>query len=171
MKLIGIIMTAGGFSYIGFIKSRKLRMRIRALSAAISALEIMENEISYSKKTVPEILCLLSNEAEDIIRPIFESVLNCIDRSDEYTFSEKWKVCVKDIAPHCFLSKDDIYILLKLSTIIGRYDSEEQVKSISLIVRMLSENMRCAEGEYASKSRIYRALSIAAGLAAVIVAV
>lgn len=160
LKLTGAVMIVGGGAVWGFLQADKLKKRSEELSKIISALRLLENDISYGKRDIKNALNsigkiqgvkIFSDAAENMnTNGIKKAFLTALEKEGE-----------------CLLGTDKEAMKI-LAENLGMTDSASQISSIRHAIGILEGAQDSAAAEYARSGRLYRNIGVLAGLAAVI---
>ena len=155
-KLAGAVLIISAFGLWGFSKSEKLKTRNESLLNIISALALLENEISYAQKSMRDALLQIGTLTNI---PLFTAVSKNIGTSDmQEVFSSALSNC------NMSLSKSDNQTLLEFSQSLGGLDCVSQIKSILHTKELLKMAQNEAYEEYKKYSRLYRSTGILLGV-------
>lgn len=156
LKLTGAVLIISAFGLWGFSKSEKLKKRNESLLNIISALAILENEVSYAQKSMRDALLQIGTLTNI---PLFTAVSKNIGTSDmQEVFSSALSSCNMN------LSKGDNQTLLEFSQNLGGLDCVSQIKSILHTKELLKMAQNEAYDEYKKYSRLYRSTGILLGV-------
>lgn len=169
LKILGTILIIGSFSAIGISAKQTMLRRVRAISSVIAALEIISSELSYKLTTLPDIIGLLASDSRPAIREIFRDMLRQMKKEDGLSLEYKWMKAFKTSGAEAGLSSEEILLLCDLSSFIGKYDVEQQLKTLSYTKRRLENCLKVSKDEMKSKGNVYRTCSIAAGILLVLI--
>lgn len=155
-KLCGAILIISAFSLWGFSKSEKLKTRSESLLHIISALTLLENEISYAQKSMRDALLQIGTLTNI---PFFTAVSENIGTSDmQEVFSLALSKCNMN------LSKSDNQMILEFSQNLGDLDCASQIKSILHTKELCKIAQGEAYEEYKKYSRLYRSTGFLLGV-------
>ncbi|MBR4723782.1 MAG: stage III sporulation protein AB [Clostridia bacterium] len=156
LKLTGAVLIISAFGLWGFSKSEKLKKRNECLLNIISALAILEKEVSYAQKCMRDALLQIGTLTNI---PLFTAVSKNIGTSDmQEVFSSALSSCNMN------LSKGDNQTLLEFSQNLGGLDCVSQIKSILHTKELLKMAQNEAYDEYKKYSRLYRSTGILLGV-------
>lgn len=150
---------------IGLRKIDSLKTRITALEGMIYAVEYMRSEIYFRLTPIPEIIKELAKITQPPLGAFFTQ---CAEDIDNEEFELLWKEALR-LKLNDILTDEDIRTLGQLGSVLGRYDLEGQLRSIDSAVAHLTKSKEAAELDKSSNSKVYAALGMAAGVAAVVI--
>jgi len=156
IKLLGTLLIVSSSGALGFLKSQRLKKRSDSLSRLISALVLLETEISYGRKSIKD--AFLSIGASENM-PFFTLVSEKIgNMSVSDAFSNSIKCC-----DMCLLGTDNI-VLLEFASTLGSLDTASQIKSITHTKELLSIAQKEAYEYYKKYGRFYRNMGLLLGI-------
>ncbi len=162
-------MILGGSAAAGIFAAYRLKYRCRVLSALLRSLEYMEAEITSRLTPLPEIISVLSKEAQPPLGDFFKKMLGRYNAlQGESPFSAIWAHSL-DLSPELELRPEEMRLLKELGGVLGRYEAEQQIKLIGYTRQRLGTMLDGAEKERERQSRMYGILGVAGGIAAVII--
>ncbi len=168
LKLAGVILLlagAAGFSY-SLCNDRKRQLQI--LKEIRYMYQLIQNEIRYTKVTLPEICKGL---AETIAEP-FGNILKQI--GEEMTLEQEeglvsiWKSRMQEGLKDMPLTKEQKKALLRFPECINLADCDGQAKALQRQIEELSRGIVQLEEEEKSKNKVIMSLGIAVGVFLVI---
>lgn len=168
LKLLGAILIIGSCGALGLSARQELRLRITAIDGCMKALQRIENEIDCCRTPSDELITQLSQEGDAQVLPIFRRMAEQIGRADGLSLGYKWCRALKDIGPSCGLREEELGILCDASAFLGRYDSDQQLRSLRLTVSRLEAVRGEAAEDLKNKGNLYRTCGLTLGLLAVI---
>lgn len=161
VKLLGIVLVAGGAAAMGHAAIERLQARAAALRALADALELMERELCFRLTPMPELFAELARRAQPPADRFFRQCAAGLDELPRRTLGELWQTAAAEHLPA--LRRADLEVLLPLGAVLGRYGGEEQRQALAQAAAELRQILAAADGERRQQSRVYTALSIAAG--------
>ncbi|GHU60655.1 stage III sporulation protein SpoAB [Clostridia bacterium] len=168
LRIIGALLVAGGMASAGIMAVWRMGERVRALSGMVAALDIIQTEISFRLTSIPDIIDMLAAGFPPPISSLFTDCQKNIGRLGELPFSAIWAKSVKSFSEGTFKPRER-ETLLELGNVLGRYDSDGQTQAISYARRRFEGFLQNAEEEKSRQGKVYGALGIASGAAAMIV--
>lgn len=164
IKIIGILMIITACSAFGMRANRRLTIRVQALSSMITAINIIKSEILFKQTQLPEIIEILTYEANPEIRELFKKLQKEMQNADEKTFSHKFTKVLNENEYALNFHKEDTKILSDLGFSLGRYDVETQANIIEYTKQRLDMNLSKAIKEREEQGRIYKTIGIGLGV-------
>ncbi len=161
LKLIGAVMIIFGGGFWGISQSAALKKRKDTIEALITALSLLETEISYGKRDIKKIL-----KGIGIAQNLW-IFTNISDQLYEMSLSEAFNAAVKN--RDTYLSVEDKDILLTMAENLGKTDTQNQFKCISYTKKRLEAARLCAAEDCAGKGHLYRGAGILIGSMAAII--
>ena len=143
----------------GCSKTSALKKRERELGKIITALSMLENEITYGKRDIKTALLTAGRvarvemfifAAENLEKGIKESMKRALDNCGEG------------------LLGTDKSVLLTLSEILGMTNSEVQIKNIRYCIEQLKTLKEFAKNDFERLGKMYKGLGLLSGIFIVI---
>lgn len=141
-----------------------MRKRILSLKQLLVFIETINSQISFSKKTIQEIIENISLKEEMKLKIICE-----LSENKSGDFQSAWRNSVNRYYSDDFLDKEDAKILLSFGNSLGVTDIEGQENNCRLHILMLEKQLTTAEENLKEKSKINTALSSFLALASIII--
>ncbi len=141
-----------------------MKKRIVSLRELIILIENIDSQISYSKKTIQEIIREFTHSADTELKTMSELI-----RCENGNFSDNWQNCVKKFSGEDCINKEDEKILLSFGKILGVTDVNGQKGNCRLHKVMLEKRLKDAEEKIKEKSRVNTAVSFFLALSIVII--
>lgn len=170
LKMIGAMCVIGGSIGFGMAGAGQLRAREETLGELCSAFAWLEEELSFSLTPLPDLLERLGQSRSGQVGEFFAQVSRTLKRAPEEGFRGAWRVA----ASGCCLGvlrEEELCVVMGLGDTLGRYDAKSQCQALRLAGGRLEKFRQRAGEERSRLGRVYMALSVAAGLAAVLVLV
>lgn len=146
-KVIMCLVIVFSSGVVGFSLSNKLSKRKEILEMFSLELNSCATRIRYSSDTLAR---------------IFSHRFNDYVFSDEKSFYIQWSEVVKLYEK--YLIKDDVELLKSFAQNLGTADIETEIGNINMYIEMLKSNISDAHECITKKSKLYRVLSLSAGL-------
>lgn len=127
-------------------------------------IETINSQISFSKKTIQEIIENISLKEEMKLKMICE-----LSEDKSRDFQSVWRNSVNRYYSDDSLDKEDAKILLSFGNSLGVTDIEGQENNCRLHISMLEKQLTTAEENLKEKSKINTALSSFLALASIII--
>ena len=141
---------------IGFSLSGKLRTRCNFLRAFLDFLCNLEANIRFSGE---DIFSLIEKSATNNILDVFKN---------NTSSKEFWLNSLSKIPFDYGLKNEDFSLLKDFGAVLGLTDVDGQLNHIQLYKNLFDTQLKKAEKEYTSKSKLYKVISFYAGTAIVL---
>ena len=156
IKLLGTLLIITASSALGFLRSQRLKKRSDNLSRLISALVLLETEISYGQRSIKDALLSIGiSENMPFFSHISEKI-GSLSVSD--AFSDSIKCC-----DMCFSGTDNT-TLLEFASTLGSLDTSSQIKSIMHTKELLGIAQKESYEYYKKYGRLYRNMGLLLGI-------
>lgn len=164
LKLAGILLLMIGCTGLGINKVSEEKRRIKELREIRRMIVRMQNEMSYGKRTLPEICLLFGQCMEEPYRSAFLELFYKLEENDGTVLEVMWKEQMDACMMGLPLKEEEKIILRDLPQHLGIQDEAMQAADIGQSLDMLEDHIRQAETEYESKTRMIMSISVMAGL-------
>ena len=165
MKLAGAVFVWLGCALCGVQAAANLSRHTRLLESLVCALEQMERELVLSHLPMPELLERVEMSTSGPAAQLFAVCGRLLKQ--EYSFAHAWAGAVEEME----LPQEELTCLSGLGTLLGRFEAEEQGKSVNRVRRELEQWVVRARECQRAYGRVYGMLGITAGSFLVIVLV
>lgn len=127
LKLIGSVMVFGSCAALGLSARQNLRRRVAAADAMLLALGLIRSEISGRRTPMPEIVGLLTENEQPIIRKVFRTLQRRLREQNGLSLGYLWRSTLRDCRAQVGLGTQECDILCDAANYLGRYDADEQL--------------------------------------------
>ena len=169
LKLIGSVMVFGSCAALGLSARQNLRRRVAAADAMLLALGLIRSEISGRRTPMPEIVGLLTENEQPIVRKIFRTLQRRLREQNGLSLGYLWRSTLRDCRAQVGLGTQECDILCDAANYLGRYDADEQLTGLSQVERRLAASREAAQEDLANRGNLYRTCGIALGLLVILV--
>ena len=166
IRLLGAMLLSGGASALGLLAAAQLNRRVQSLRALLSALELLERELSYRLTPMPALLGELTRRSPPPVNGFFARCLDGLSTLGERTLSDLWNEALEAVP--MYLAEEERQVMRELGGILGRYDGEGQRESLGLARARLGQQLSAAAEERTRLGRVYSVLGLTAGTVLVI---
>ena len=167
MKLAGIVFIVVSAGSVGLRISSGLRKRCRLLRQLLTALQVMENEIGFCSTPLPQVFALMAVRADGALSRVFSSVAKTMDKRRWISPQSAMEQALQE-EPQLGEDKQIAEELLALTSGLGKYDRECQMKTLNKAKKQVEELIQAAEQECSMRSKTYEVLGICAGISVAI---
>ena len=167
--ILGLIMLVAASSGLGFYFSGMLKERANKLREAVLFLRTVERELQYSLDLTDKIIEKIDAEGRFRgLKAVSECAVLC--RKGEI-FPKAWEKSVAAAKREMKLTDAEARVFSQLSTALGKYDAQSQVKAIEEIALRMEGFVGEAEKKYEEKGTLYRTLGtlLGAGMAILLI--
>ncbi len=165
IKIIGAILVIGGCGSFGFILAAAHKRQVRFLSALLSAIAFMECEIQYKLTPLPDLCRLTADVCSGILKKLF---LSFAKELDSQISPDVAKCMHAAIAQHPEIPETTKSVLRLLSTAIGQFNLEGQLKGLAAVEAQCKNDLQKLTNNQDVRIRNYQTLGLCAGAAVVI---
>ena len=168
LKLIASIGIIGVSSYLGYVKSQKLKDREYILRDMVTFLEMVRNEISYMLSYLPNAYEVarqnLNTRLKEVIGNIVVDMLNK-DYSNEVVFAS----ISNNLSQLSELSEYDKSVFSSILNSLGKSDLDSQLNIIENSIKILENQIKEANETKLANSKMYRVVGTIAGIMIVVI--
>ena len=168
-KLAGGLLVIGASTALGFLLAANFERRPRELSELITALGLLEMEITYGGTPLAEAFAGIAARTGRPAREIMLEAHRRLTGGAGVTAMEAWGRAVDAAWGATSLGPGDRITLLDFGASLGASDREDQVKHIRLAVERLRKAEAEARGDAVRLGRLWKNLGFLAGVMLVIV--
>ena len=160
-----VVLSTGG---AGLFLTQKYQRRPREVRELIYVLNVLENEIAFLSRRLPEAFLNISVQMKYPMATVFIEIANIMKSNKSLDFHTIWKDALKKVLASTSLQNDELEIINNLGLTLGRTDTDGQVRCIRMAINQL-KNQEITAMEVAKKlGTSFRNLGIFLGLGIVI---
>jgi len=167
-RLIGGLLIVSTTGFAGWQMARLYARRPLELRQFISALQMLETEITYMATPLPDALSRVAEQVEPSVTPFFSFIVNELKSSRGRSASEAWNNALEWYYPQSALGRSDLGILRGLGNSIGISDREDQGKHLRLAAEQFKMALVTAEDAAAKNVKMWNYLGLLGGLIVVL---
>lgn len=154
-------------SYIGVLKSKKLKDREYILREMITFLNLIENEIKYMMSMLPNAYEVSRQKLVTELKPaIGNIVVDMLSIENYYLIDQS---IVENISNINGLTEYDKNVFISTLKNLGRSDLESQINIIENSINILENQVKEANEVKLVNSKMYRTMGVITGLMIVII--
>lgn len=155
LKVAGLIILIISGTLKGISISEKYLKRVRFLHSYINFLIHLKSEISYTGKTLFEILKNYSCPKS------LETRLNkCLTDSKFNSFENSWENAFSDISYETGITNDETAMIINFGKELGNYNIQEQISHINHYINLFQIKIKDAQNKLNSKGKLTIILGI-----------
>jgi stage III sporulation protein AB len=162
-----MLLILGGTAGFGFGAAMRVRQGVRQLESLLSALEVMQCELNYTKTPLPKLCAVVSKTAQGPISVLFQRLSDELQKNETKSVSEAMR-CAISGTKRLFLPKDIVFCLLELGETLGKFDLEGQTALIKMTQQRIKNVLQTIQSDQKLRCRSYEALGLCAGAALII---
>lgn len=163
LKIIGSVLVICCCTLLGLKATGRTQQHIRALRGLLSSLEIMKSEILDMLTPIPELMTLLSEQAQEPTRGMFLKCLCLMREGGCRSFRESWRRSVLETSDLCLLPEEE-EVLCELGISLGRYNAEDQCRAIDKAAKRLDVFLQLEEKDKSERGRVNAVLGLGTGI-------
>ncbi|GAX90902.1 stage III sporulation protein SpoIIIAB [Effusibacillus lacus] len=169
IKLVGSVMIIMAAAGLGFWRATTYSERARQLNQLITALQMLETEISYGATPLPEALSRIGRRIPGPIGLLLDETGQRLMRGEGGSVGLLLQSQFEQWSPRLSLQPQDREILLTFGQTLGVSDRSDQLKHIRLACTRLAAEESLARDERDRLGKMWRYLGVLTGAAAVII--
>lgn len=168
LSIIGAILVIGATATIGLSSWHKMRMRVEILTALITLLRQMKDEITGRLTPIPELLelCIESNRGP--VRNFLCRVEGQMKELGISPFRQIWQDAV-EASPDLLLAPEEKQSLIDLGRSLGRYDAHQQEEAFDYTINRLASALEKARMKKTEEGRVHAVLGVVSGVFMVLI--
>ena len=121
LKLIGSVMVFGSCAALGLSARQNLRRRVAAADAMLLALGLIRSEISGRRTPMPEIVGLLTENEQPIVRKVFRTLQRRLREQNGLSLGYLWRSTLRDCRAQVGLGTQECDILCDAANFLRRW--------------------------------------------------
>lgn len=168
LKVCGIIfILAASWGYGNGLAARLGRHRDN-LAACREMLDLLAGEIRYGKTPLNEAFLHISERIGGTAGTILRQIADNIAAGGYSSLEEVWREAFQKAGRELELSDQELRVVMRAGKNLGYLDIQAQVSELKLYSRQMELFLEQAEKTVSEKKKLYRSLSMAAGLIVVL---
>ncbi|MHB8927184.1 MAG: stage III sporulation protein SpoIIIAB [Bacillota bacterium] len=171
VKLAGGLLVITASTALGFLVASNFERRPGELAELITALGLLETEITYAATPLAEAFAGIAARAGRPAREILSEARRRLTSGEGGTAAEAWVRAVNAAWDGTALGPADRDTLLDFGASLGASDREDQVKHIRLAVERLRKAEAVARADAARLARVWKNLGFLGGVMVVIISI
>jgi stage III sporulation protein AB len=168
VKLVGAICIILCASWIGFAIARRYRDRPRQLMEFVTALKMLETDISYLSLPLPTALRRISERVSQPVSTIFLRTAEGLECGDGRPVFDHWRTALRESRHAISLTKSDLHILQQFGHTLGVSDRKDQIQHIHGVCNLLQISEQQARSEQEQQEKMWRYIGVLSGIVLVI---
>lgn len=163
VKLILSIIILLSCILAGQLKARHFENRVGHIQDYITAIRILESEMTYRLDPLPEIFLRIGSSNDNLAGKLFATASRMLKETQHHDFAQFWKEATFQVYEASSLTEADKEVIAAFGVELGQTDMENQrglfARSTSLMEVQLAEAME----EKRTKGKMYKSLGAAIG--------
>lgn len=155
--LLFVISTA-----LGFIKSEKLKERVRILDELKKMAVFLQGELRFHRAMLSEALENISPRLSHPLDGLLKDVSEKLEKK-EASFEMLWKDSVEKLVRKENLRQEDVPLFLMIGNSLGYLDVAMQLEHLNLVIFQVEEAIKTAKEQQEIKGKLYRTMGATAG--------
>lgn len=168
VKGMGLLLILAGCVLFGAVWEERLKHQWRLLTEWKEILCCLEKEMTWHRMTLSEALSSAAKGKENSLEILMNNAAEELQKREGRAFETVWQEAVRKAVPEEELSCEKRKLLEEAASALCAQDIVMQKTLFEKCIWHLEEAAKDAEREYMEKGRLYRRLSMAAGVFVVI---
>lgn len=168
VKALGLFLILAGCVLFGAVWEERLRHQWRLLTEWKEILCCLEKEMTWHRTTLPEALRSVAKGRGDSLERLMNDAAEELQKREGRAFEAVWQEAVHKSLPEEELGCEKRKLLEEAAPALCAQDIVMQKTLFEKCIWHLEDAAKEAEREYLEKGRLYRRLSMAAGIFLVI---
>jgi stage III sporulation protein AB len=160
LKLIGASLILFAGTLIGFLQAARFADRPKQIRQLASALQRLETEIVFGRTPLPDALAHTAANAGQPVGSLFRAVADELSATDGRSFQECWDAAMRRVWPTTSMRAPELTVTLRLGSILGMSDKEDQLKHLRLAAVQLKAEEDAARDDQAKYEKMSRSLGL-----------
>lgn len=167
VKLLAVCLILGSCTLLGFGLADRLKRQAETIGQLRHVLNTLSNEISFSLSPLPDVLRRVSKEDLGMVSDFAACVARELAQGG--SFREAWLSALEQYRRRLGISERTVQILQNLGHSLGTLSRELEVGNIHIALGALKEEEQRVRARYDKDAKMYRSLSIMAGILIVVI--
>lgn len=164
IKLIGsamvIFASAVGGLYFGY----RQYYRKSDLSAFLTAMEILENEINNFSSLIEAFYKISKRLSGNPVASVFEDTVKELEKKNGDEFEDIWKSKLLNFKNILYLNEEDYDKILSFGAIMKNADRDLEIRNINILKKYLRDKADEINEQYTKNRKIYQSIGFLGGL-------
>lgn len=169
LKIVGAVcIMLACIGYAGGLLGR-IRRRRDVLKSCMELTELLAGEIRYDRVPIAAALVNIRRKTDAGISCVLERIADGLQTGDHANLEDLWNQSFADAGSTLFLTEEEMGEVQDIGKNLGFLDSEAQVNHLMGCRDRLKKNLDKTQQELDEKRRLYRSLSLAAGIFVILI--
>ncbi|KJS14183.1 MAG: stage III sporulation protein AB [Peptococcaceae bacterium BRH_c8a] len=164
IKLIGAILLVSACGYAGWHVSRSYARRPVELRQFMTALQMLETEITYAATPLPDALSGIAERVDARVSSFFAHAAKELQTTRGTSARQAWSAALDRYRTGSTLDRGDLGILNSLGHNLGISDRDDQAKHLRLTLEQLKMAQARAEETASKNVKLWNYVGLLGGL-------
>lgn len=169
LKLFGAVLVFGACTALGLTARERLTRRLHALDAILAALDYIGAELECRLTPLPTIIETLAASENHMTAELFGELQRKLHEENGQSLPYKWCRALRECREHLGMGEEETAVLCDMAGFLGRFDAQQQMKSLAHIRARLSDIRARVQQETQVRGNLYRTCGAAIGVMAVLI--
>lgn len=171
LKIVGaVLILLACIGYAGGLLGQVTRRR-DVLKSCLELTELLSGEIRYDRVPIEEALESIRSRIDRELACVLHQIADGLKTGDHANLEELWSQSFEDAKQKLFLTEEELGEVQDIGKNLGFLDSEVQVNHLMGCRERLKKSLEKTQQELDEKRRLYRYLSLAAGIFVILILV
>lgn len=166
IRWIGAVLLTSGSAALGYLAIKHMDGRVRDLRELTAGIETLQRELGWRLAPLPEALSRAAESVKGRAAQFFQLCSSGAEHLNGRMFQQIWRDAAE--ASQMRLEREDMDLLEKLGSVLGRYDGDSQRQALEIAGARLESQRAAAAAQRVRLGRVYGVLGLTAGLFLVI---
>ncbi|MCD8361865.1 MAG: stage III sporulation protein AB [Lachnospiraceae bacterium] len=163
MRWLGILLLLAGTGGLGMRMADELDMRIRELQSLQQIVLLLNGEIRYLHRPLPEAFSSVEKRSQPPFQDFFRRVAEDLRRRNGQSAQIIWERNLKSCVRELHLTEQDVRELKELGGMLGCLDVKQQLGALDYYQENLNRALDDAVEDAKKRKKLYRYLGILSG--------
>lgn len=163
LRMIGVLLLMAGSVGLGWSVKEKWKASLEVLYQMRQIFEMLQNEITYSRASLPEACSRIGGRVEEPYRNAFFSIRKEMLANRGVPFYTIWKEEMEKCMEKLPGAGEDKRVFLDFGGCIGYMDGEMQAEAVEQYIHKLNISIERMEKDMWNKYKVIMSLSIMGG--------
>ena len=169
LKIAGsVLVVLACMGYASGLLAQIVRRR-DMLKSCLEMTELLSGEIRYERVPMAEALYRIRTRLNGVLSELLAEIADRLEHGECSTMEELWEACFRQSELCHILTGEELREVIDVGKNLGFLDSDVQVGHLAGCRERLNKYLEKVQTELEEKRRLYRSLSLAAGIFVILI--
>ena len=163
LKLISSVSLFTLSTALGFIKSEKLKERVKLLGELKRTAVFLQGELRFHRSILSDALENVAQRVTDPLALFLKEVAEKLEQKEKSSIETIWNTEIEKMYKNELLLKEDIPIFSMLGNSFGYLDVAMQLEHLNLVIIQTEDAIKSAKEQQEIKGKLYRTMGATIG--------